>query len=381
MKRALVFLLALLVFMPSAALCAKTVSCLGRAALGDNENKARQEAVADALRQAVGLAAIELLDPATLRSALGALDEKIIAKADQFVSSYTIETVASDDKRILALVSARLDNAALEKALALSGLRVPVGHLGAFMILVAEEAAPGRPPVYWWSGFGQPDGAPAAVAKVLASMGVKVTEPGPLRQNLPPELMQQSLSSDQALELARLAGSDIVVVGRLRDYPLVSEKGAMPAMLVELTAYEVGTGRALAQVQAQGPVFNEPPGLEGAQQVQAALEEAVRNLVAQVAASRPIKISDNDQLELEVSGVRSLVQLIKFEDVVGSLTSMVQSIERNKVGGGKAGYALKITVSPSRLADELLVQNFGDFLVNVVEVQPGHLKLVLLPRH
>ena len=91
-------------------------------------------------------------------------------------------------------------------------------------------------------------------------------------------------------------------------------------------------------------------------------------------------MAENDQLALEVSGVRSLAQLIKFEEVVGSLTGMVQSIVRNKVGGGKAGYALKISVSPSRLADELLVQNFGDFLVNVVEVEPGQMKLVLLPR-
>lgn len=381
MKRALVFLLAILILVPSAAKCADMVNCLGRAALGDNENKARQEAVADALRQAVALEAIKLLDPATLRTSLATLDEKIIAKADQFISSYTIETVTNIDKQVLALVSAGLDKAALEKALALSGLRVPVGHLGAFMLLVAEDAAPGRPLVYWWSGFGQPDGGPAVMAKVLKSMGVKITEPGPLRQNLPPELMQQSLTPDQALELARLAGSDIVVLGRVRDYPMVSEKDVAPPMLAELTAYEAGTGRALAQVQTQGPLFNEPPGLEGAQQVQAALEEAVRNLVAQVAASRPIKAAENGQLEMEVSGVRSMVQLIKFEQVVGSLTSMVQSIERNKVGGGKAGYALKITVSPSRLADELLVQNFGDFLVNITEVEAGKMKLSLLPRH
>ncbi len=376
-----ILLIILLVATPAAWAAEGPVVAMGRAAVAGNELKARDLAVEDALRQAVGQSAAKLLDPATLRAGLQVLDQKVLAKAKQYVGSFTLEASSISDGQMLVLVSANVDARALEQALALAGIRVPTGNLGRVLVLVAEENAPGRPPVFWWSGYGQDDCAPRVVAKTLKAMGLELADCAPLRQGLPPELKALEITDEQALQLARLAGADIVLRGAARTYPLVSRPGQAETPLLDVQAIEAASGRVLAKQSAPGPKFSQTPGVEGAEQNDAALAQAVRDLVAQVVVARPMSAQDQGVLEIELSGVGSLGQLMRFEQVVSSLTSMVDSLRRQSLGGGKAVYRVEARVSASRLADEILVQNYGGFLVNVLEVAPGRLRLALLANH
>ena len=189
-----------------------TALVLGRAPAGDDQAAARQAAVAQALRQAVARAAVAMVDPATLRAQLGRLESEILAKARQFVTNYSLQAQTATSEEVVVLVSVSVDQGSLDRALTQAGLRLPAARQALTLVLVSEEAAPGRPAVYWWSGNPGVPPAPAPVAQVLKSLGVRLVDVGSLAGKVPAEARQPVLSEEQALDLARMAGAGLVIL-------------------------------------------------------------------------------------------------------------------------------------------------------------------------
>ena len=357
-----------------------TILALGRHQAGEDEAAAREAAVAQALGQAVVQAAVAMVDPATIRSRLAELDEKILAKAPQFVTTYSLQAHAKSGGEVVVLVSVSVDKHSLDQALNQAGLRLPAARQTLTLVLVSEEAAPGRPAVYWWGGASGTPAAPLPVAEVLESLGVRMVDPATLAGKVPAEARQPVLSEEQALELARLAGAGLVIMGRVRTYPLVTPEDESPPPVAQLMALEVGSQKALSLVESEGPRFHLTPGPGAGLKVTDAVQQAVRQLLEQISKAAPSQSAPGSQITLTIRGLRSLADLHRFEEVLDSLSGVVASARRQSVGAGWAALKVKLNGPPSQLADQLIVQDFGDFLVNVLDISPENLKLLLISK-
>ncbi len=355
-----------------------TTLVLGRHPAGDNEAAARDAAVAEALRQAVAQVAVSMVDPATLRAQLQNLDRLVLAKASQFVTTYSLQAHAKNGDEVLVLVSVSVDKHSLDLALTQAGLRLPAARQALTLALISEEAAPGRPEVFWWGGAQGVPAAPAPVAEVLKSLGIRLVEPSALAGRVPAEARQPVLSEGQALELARLAGAGIVIMGRVRTYPLLTPEGENPPPVAQLMALDVASQKALALVESEGPSFHLTPGPGAGPAITDAVQQAVRQLLEQVAKTAPSQSAPNGQVTLTIRGLRNLADLHRFEQILSSMTSVVASVKRESVGAGWAELKVKLNVPPSQLADQIIVQDFGDFLVNVLDITPESVNLLLI---
>ncbi|RJX28515.1 MAG: hypothetical protein C4525_16395 [Desulfarculus sp.] len=380
MKKALLLMASLALLLTATAAWADSFLVLGRAPMTGSEAEVRQKAVADALYRGVSQRACTLVDPATLRKNLEVLDKQVLADAKKFITNYSLVASATSGTSYLALVSLTVDEKSLAKALIQAALRLPTGHLGSMLVMVSEEAAPGRPPVYWWSGLPGAPEAPAPVSKVLKALGIKTVNVEPLKALLTPHLRQPVLNEANALELGRQTQAKVVILGSVRTYPLVTPEHVAPPPLVQLIALETTGGRPVAMVETDGPAYHSTPPPDARQVVTAAVEASVRDLMAKVAASDAAGLSAQSEIMINLSGVRSLAQLYRFEQVLGSLSEAVTKVTREAVGPGQAKLKVKIVVPASYLADQLLVQNYGDFLVNVVETSARHMDVVLIPK-
>lgn len=353
---------------------------VGRAPAGASEAAAREAATQDALRQAVGRAALEMLDPALLRGKLEALEREVLAKATRFVSNYSLQGSQRGPEAALVLVAVSVDRPALEKALAAAGLRQMALNLPLVLALVSEEAGPGRPPAFWWAEAAGQEALPRPLLRALAGSGLALVEPKALAGKVPPDLRQAVLTEEQALTLARQCGASLVVLGRLRTYPLVTPAGQEAPPLAQLEALEVSSGQVLATEEAAGPSFPATPGPEAAEKVSQAAEEAVRRLLQQAATSlKPAEAPVEQTVALELEGLRSLADLHRFEQVLRGLTGLVAQAQREAVGGGgRASLRLKLKAPAAKLADQLMLQNYGDFLVNVLESSPQKIRLAVV---
>ncbi|MGD8561187.1 MAG: hypothetical protein PVG03_01570 [Desulfarculaceae bacterium] len=384
MKQAFI-ILAWLVLLWGQPLAAQTkevtnVLCLGQAPATGSEAQARERAVNDALRRAVGRVAVEMVDTATLAEKLDLLKLEILDKAPSFVEAYSLRSAKVDQGVALALVSVGVNRGVLDQALTRVGLRLGSARLAKTLVLVSEDTAPGRPPVFWWSGIPGVPSAPAPVAAVLKSLGVEITDINILKGKVPEEERQAVLNEEQALELARLAGAGLVLMGRVRTYPLVTSPGAEVSPLAQLQVLDAVQGKVLAMEEVEGPGFSTTPGSGASQMVNQAVEQAVRKLLEQVAGASTTSSSGQKEVLVTIKGVRSLADLNHFEEVLGSLTSQVAELSRESAGAGWARLRLKLKVSSSQLADQLLLEDFGGFLINVTEMGPQSMKLVMIPK-
>ena len=278
------------------------------------------------------------------------------------------------------LVTVTVDRAALLKELAVTGLRLPAGSLPLTLVMISEEASPGRPPAFWWSGAGSAPAYPAPVGEVLSSLGVRTVDPRTIAPQVPEEARQPVVSEEQATGLARLAGAGLVLLGRMRTYPMITPKGGDTPPLVQILAVDPVKGSTLAVVEEEGPIYESTPPAEAADQVAAAVQKAVRSLLEQVVAQSPTIPEGETMVSLQVSGIDSLGDLHRFEEVVGGLESLVEDMRRVSVAPGQATLELKLKVPAATLADQLLLQDYGQFLVNVVDVGAQEIKVVLIPK-
>eukprot|EP01022_Parablepharisma_sp_SALTPOND_P029557 TRINITY_DN7397_c1_g1_i1.p1 TRINITY_DN7397_c1_g1~~TRINITY_DN7397_c1_g1_i1.p1 ORF type:complete len:501 (+),score=191.17 TRINITY_DN7397_c1_g1_i1:1007-2509(+) len=373
----LVILVLLTIALPARA---ETILVLGRAPLGANQAAAKEAAVADALSRAVARAASTSLDPVTLRNNLAVLDQQVLSDAKRYITNYTLVASATSGDDYLALVQVSIDQRALTRSLIRAALKLPTSHMGAVLVMVSEETAPGRPPVYWWSGLpGAPD-APAPLVKVIKHMGIRVINPQPLKALLTPDMRQPVLSEAQALEFARQAGAQVVLLGSVRTYPLVTPDGVSPPPLVQLLAIDTKSGQVMSIEEQEGPSFHTTPPAEEYSKILGMVETSVRNLMAKLSARMAELAAQSKDITLKVSGVRSLPQLMRLEKVLLSLGDLVDKAQRVSAGAGKASFLLTLKGTPSQLADQLMVHDYGDFLVNVVEQDAKNVEAVIIPR-
>ncbi|CAO0821513.1 Flagellar assembly protein T N-terminal domain-containing protein [Desulfarculales bacterium] len=354
---------------------------LGRAGAEANEAQAREAATNDALRRAVGQAVLEMADAGLLRSRLEILERKVLAKPSRFVTTYSLQGSFRDPEGMLALMAINVDRPALDKALVAAGLRqaAPVIGLPLVLALVSEEAAPGRPPTFWWGEVPGQTSLPQPLLRILSQSGFKLVASTALAGKVPPDSRQAVLTEEQALEMARGSGAGLLILGRLRTYPLVSREGQDTPPLAQLEALEVSSGQVLATEEAEGPSFKATPGPDGAEKVNLAAEEAVRRLLKQASAGiKPNGPPPEETVTLELGGLRSLAELNRFEQMLRGLGGLVAQVQRETVGGGKASLRVKLKGPVAKLADELMMQNYGDFLVNVLESSPQKIKLAVV---
>ena len=352
---------------------------LGLAAGDEKDAKAREAAVADALKRAVAREGVAMVDKGTLAANLPKFEKDILANARRFVAAFSPQAVSAKDGKVVALVSVSVDIASLDKALVAAGLRLSQKPLAETLVLISEEASPGRPPVYWWSGSAGTSTAPGPVKDVLESLGVKMVDPARLAGKVPPEAREPVLTEEQALDLARKCGAGLVILGRVRTYPVVTPEGDPPP-LAQIEALEVAQGRVLAMEEEPGPVYRSTPGPEASAKVNQAIEKMMRNIMEQVAGQASRAPAFKGDLALTVSGINSLSGLHRFQRELESLSVLVAGVVRDSVGPGWARFKVKLKVPPAQLADQLILLDFGDFLANVTETGPDTMKVALIPK-
>ena len=373
---------ALLIFAGGALAARDSVSNLeiiGLAAGDEKDAAAREAAVEDALKRAVAREAVGMVDKATLAANLPKFEKDILANARRFVASFSPQAVSAKGGKVVALVSVSVDLASLDKSLVSAGLRLSKKPLAETLVLVSEEASPGRPPVYWWSGAPGAPAAPGPVKDVLESLGVKMIDPARLAGKIPPEAKQPVLTEEQALELARQCGAGLVVMGRVRTYPVVTPEGDPPP-LAQIEALEVAGGKVLAMEEELGPVYRTTPDAQASAKVNKAIEKLMRGIMEQVAGQVSETPAFQGDLTLTVSGINSLAGLHRFQKELESLSVLVAGVTRDSVGPGWAKFKVKLKAPPAQLADQLILLDFGDFLANVLETGPDGMRVALIPK-
>jgi hypothetical protein len=294
------------------------------------------------------LAAASWAGGAEIFVARGDSHDPDLALSQAYIKSNRVLTLRRSGNLTEVMAEVEVEESALGPAL--DKISLPLEQRAAarpLLCLVSEPAGPGRPPLYWWSDPENSSAAFASLAGELEAFGFTplLLPAGQAQTILPPP----ALTPEWALEAGRALNADLLLMGRVRLYPLREERAAALLPAASFTLLNPRENLVLAQVEAQGPV--QGSGEEAEAQVREEISEALGKLfeLAGFKAAPPTFA----RLRLEYQGLNSAAQLTRLERLLTLLGGAVTSSHRESMSAGKAVLILDSRVDAQELAERM----------------------------
>jgi hypothetical protein len=187
----------------------------------------------------------------------------------------------------------------------------------------------------------------------------------------------------KAREIGRLAGAEVVVVGRAIAKPLgelAIDNGTFYSAVANVSARAVrtDTGEVIASVEftgASGRGFEQTTA--GRAALSAAGRQLARDLFTKVGRVWAKEQSGARAVAMVVKGVKDFGKLSAFKNALLSSVRGVKDVQQRSFGGGQAELALTLAGTTEELATTLATRKFKEFAVSVTGLTPGTLEVEL----
>jgi hypothetical protein len=353
---------------------------------GDNIQAARDQAISDSLVTAVALMTEEILQVDSLVENFPQVNEIIYENTNAFVQDYKVLTEAQLAKSYRVIVKATVAGPKIEKQLSNAGiLRVKVA-LPAVLFFISEQNLQDDSPRYWWgkqmSGFESI--TEATMSDILKARGFRVVEH--IGVEIPKMVDWGSnekpvLTAEEAIDLGRRLQADVVVVGESIASPTPSVMGdnlkSYKASL-NARALRTETGEEIANLSRISVTANVDEGVGGREALAMAATLAGDDLAARLTSAWRKLAEKPSQLELLVEGTGNLANFVKFRRALTGISG-VEGIRVKEIKPNETTLIIEYKGKAEELASALMLQNFGNFGINIYEIMPQSLKIALIP--
>lgn len=360
-----------------------TVYTVGDSAIrGDDMSASLKEAINGSLIAAVTRVLTDMVPQDVLVGNFQVINEQILNRSEAFVQNYKVMTESIHDKRHRVMVQVSVSNQRLKNALKKRGIYVGKKPYPRVLFCIAEKPDPEGGFEYWWSeGPQTPMGAATkTVQQLLRNKGFTMVAPRKSAgsRNYPPEL-----SVPEAVALGQQLNAQVVVVGQaVADEASNTMGGTIQSFRATLVAraYRVDSSEMLAQTQQSA--LNASEDTQAG--ITAAMEKAAlltgEDLAMQIAEAWFNKQSDSARTEITIEGIGgNIANFVKFRGALSAISG-VENVQLKEMMPNAAVLSVAYQGSARTLADDLLLQNYGTFGINIIESDARMIRLELLSR-
>lgn len=363
------------------------------AIIGNNEMHARDKALDQALRAAVEQAAGVVVDSETLVENFQLVSDRIYSRSRAFVQSYKIISEgAQGDGTYKVVVDAVVAKSFLEaqlKDLVQTGLQQTNKPRTLFMI--AEQQIGQEVWTAWWTGLE------TKVNATAQSFDLNTTENTFLQEftdnNFPVVDLATAthsikvsnaygatdLTDRQVQELGQQMEAEMVIYGkalvRQGNRILNSPMFSIPAN-ISIKVVKTDTGRVVTSASESCTHVHSIPEVGGPE----ALRKCSKKIAAEIMPKMIEKVVQNRSVELNVT-YGTYKHLALFKQALKRELRGIQAIHQRKTSKGSTTLELDMdTGTAQSLADELVLRDFPDFLIEIQEVTQNTISIVLVKR-
>ena len=352
---------------------------------GNNIQAARDQAIADSLVTAVALMTEEILQVDSLVENFPQVNEIIYENTNAFVQEYKVLTDTQLGKSYRVIVKATVAGPKIEKQLSNAGiLRVKVA-LPAVLFLISEQNLQQDSPRYWWgkqmSGFESI--SEATMSDILKARGFRVVQHAGIEIPKMANYVSDEkpiLSAEEAINIGKRLQADVVVVGESIASPTPSVMGdnlkSFKASL-NARALRTETGEEIADLSRISVTANVDEGVGGREALTMAGTLAGDELASRLTSAWRKLAEEPSQLELLVEGTGNLANFVKFRRALTGISG-VEGIRVKEIKPNETTLVIEYKGKAEELASALMLQNFGNFGINIYEILPQSLKLSLV---
>lgn len=358
----------------------------------DNVAKARDEAIADGLWNAVEQAVGLLIPPALVVDHFQLLSDHVYSQAEGFVHDYKVLAESKSGQYYRVVVQATLLMTAVKGTL--RDLGVLVTHKGkallSVVLFLSEQHVGEVSARYSWED-NHSARAPLVIQDTLSSYmkekGFVILEPPTIpTEGTEPglEYVAPELSDEAALRLAEQVGAEVVVVGkafaRFSGNVLGTDMKSIAATL-SVRAIRAGNGMVIGSFEATRAAVNADEMVAGREALMLAASDLAKDLSRQIAANWGKETGQPVLVELVVKGIKEYADFVRFRTTLKNEIRGVKNIYLRAISAGEAKMDVNVKGTPRSLADELMLKSFKGFGVNIFEVSENGIKLELIPKY
>jgi hypothetical protein len=364
----------------------KTFVVIGTSPIyGDNIQAARDQAISAGLVTAVALMTEEILQEDSLVENFPQVNEIIYENTNAYVQDYKVLTETQFAKSYRVIVKATVAGPKIEKQLSNAGiLRVKVA-LPAVLFFISEQNLQEDSPRYWWgkqmSGFESI--SEATMADILKAKGFSIVEHGgiDITKMVDWDLnAKPTLTPEEAINLGKRLQADVVVVGASIASPTPSVMGenlkSFKATL-NVRALRTQTGEEIANLSRVSVTANVDEAAGGREALIMVGTLAGDELATQLTSAWRKLAERPSQLEVLVEGTANLANFVKFRRALTGISG-VEAIRVKEIKPNETTLIVEYKGKAEELASALMLQNFGNFGINIYEITQQNLKIALI---
>ncbi len=366
---------------------ARTTEATGYGAIeGGNLLAAKERARDDALRNCVQQVTATLVTASSETDQAQLISDRIYSHSAGYVRRFQALEDRQDGNTWLIRLRCDVSEAKLDEDLLAFGIAYRRAGMPRVMTLVAEQSLNATEASGWWQGGGN-----AADLRVVENAfmdrmeksGFTFVDPEVLAGKVRLEALGADPNVQQAREVGRLGGAEIVVVGRAVAKPLGTMElpnGTFYAAVANVSARAVrtDTGEVVAVAEFTGKAGQ---GFEQATAGRNALSEAGRQLAREL-FTRIGKVWTREQsgqrrIELTVRGADDYGRLAAFKAALLGSVRGVKDVQERSLEEGKAQFEVTVSGTSEMLATELATRKLAGYTVRVRKRTPNAIEVEL----
>jgi hypothetical protein len=388
-----------LVFMPVATLRplhaqdipgagVRIVQVIGSARTTSSDlEKAREEAVANGLVQAVSVTAGDILSQEGLVKYFPELNQNLFNNIQVYIQNYQILAESMADNAYRVVLEATVSVDILEKYLSGAGFVSSRKTLPKILFLISEKTSIDNTPRFWWGGLDSiffTAHCETAMIKTMDESGFTiVSHQNPeITSDLPPMDQNVRLTNEEAVFIGVKTQADILVVGEalvdITPNVMGDDKRTFKAT-VSVRAIRSDTGQQVAQAHQTAVTVDADENKANAEVLTQAGQLAAKEIATQLAASSQEAPKGPDQIVLSIEGTSDLGRFVFFRKSLNELTG-VKSIFIREMKSDQAEILVNYEGSAEQLAESLMKKTYETFGINIYDITPEMLRIKLMKK-
>ena len=364
----------------------KTFVVIGSSRLqGTNIQAARDRAISESLVTAVALMTEEVLKLDSLVENFPEVNSVIFGNTDAFVQEYKVLTETEAGKFYRVMVKVTVAGKKIAKKLSTAGILRAKIDLPSVLFFISEQNLQDDSPRYWWGkqmgGFEAI--SESTMADILRAGGFPIVEHRGIGVGKLAELgsaVKPELSDEEAINLGTRLQAEAVILGTAVASPTASVMGDdLKSFKVVLNARVLGTetGDELANIARTSVTANVDDAAGGREALKMAGTLAGDDLAIQLAAAWRKLAEKASRLEIFVEGTGNLANFVKFRRALSGIPG-VEGIRVKEIKPNETTLIADYKGKAEQLASALMLQNFGNFGINIYEISKQNLKVALV---
>jgi len=347
--------------------------------------KARDNAIDEALRNAVEQAVGLFISSETIAKNFMILDDRIYSRSAGYVTSYEIITEGKlDEYRYRVKIKAQVKTDMLKDDLAAIGLLLRRKNLPRMMVIIQENnigAASG-------SVFDvNMNTAEDVVMETFMSKGFSFVDESAVKAKVNKSMAIAAISGDieAAKSLGLMAKAEVLIVGKT----MASVASGVEKILgdmkscqadINLRAIDVSSGEIIAVSSKHAAAVHIDELSGGTEAIKKVTKLASTDLMNKILSKWTQEESGSQKIELNVYGFRSFDDAYTFKNEFSTIIRGVKGVYSHGFQAGSAIYEVEYEGNSENLVMELIRKGLPHFIIEVKEQSPSKIVLKVKPK-